>query len=137
MQRSRNKRTAQAILWIECLGFASIILLSWVDELLELPRRLFGGAPHSAWRESAIESILTLAVWLIVFTATRRVLRRFHYLEDMLMMCGWCRKLSRDGDWLSLEHYCTKELGIDISHGLCPRCGRQLMQEAEPVKTTR
>ena len=94
--------------------------------------------PHlPAWRESAMESILTLSVWLVVFEATRRVLRRFHYLEDMLTMCSWCRKLDRAGDWLSLEDYCVKELGVDISHGICPSCGRRLMNMDAPVETTR
>ncbi|MDQ6860392.1 MAG: hypothetical protein M3032_04450 [Verrucomicrobiota bacterium] len=134
---TRNKRAARTILWIECIGFALIILLSWVDELLALPRRLFGGVAHSTWQEAAIESVLTLTVWLVVFVATRRVLRKFSYLEDMLTMCGWCRKLDRGGDWLSLEDYCAKELGIDISHGICPSCGRQLMNADAPVETTR
>jgi hypothetical protein len=134
---SRNKRTARTILWIECVGFLLIIMLSWMNELLRLPQRLFGIAGHSAWHESAIESILTLIVWLVVFVATRRVLHRFHYLEDMLTMCGWCRKLSREGDWLSLEDYCSKELGVDISHGICPSCGRQLLNDDRPLETVR
>jgi len=138
MNASRNKQTARTILWIECIGFVLIILLSWLDEFLQLPSRLLGAPPHlPAWRESAMESILTLSVWLVVFEATRRVLRRFHYLEDMLTMCSWCRKLDRAGDWLSLEDYCVKELGVDISHGICPSCGRRLMNMDAPVETTR
>src|SRR4051794_6148909 len=103
MQRSRNKRTAAAILWIECLGFGLIILLSWVDELLGLPRLLTGGAAAPNWHESAMESVATLIVWFFVYTATRRVLRRFRYLEDLLTMCAWCRKLKSGEQWVSLE----------------------------------
>jgi hypothetical protein len=132
MQPTRNKRTAERILWIECLGFSSLILLSWVDELFRLPHLFFGGAQQPLWRESAIESIAIALVWLVVYTATRKVLRRFQYLEDLLTMCAWCRKLEYGGEWLSLEDYCTKELGIAVSHGICPKCGRQLL----PGKTS-
>lgn len=137
MRASRNKRTANTILWIECIGFVLIILLSWLNELLQLPQLLFGGTYSGSWRESALESILTLFVWLAVFTASRRILRRFHYLEDMLHMCSWCRKLDHEGEWLSLEDYCARELGVDISHGICPSCGRQLMDAEPPLETTR
>ncbi|MDQ6912568.1 MAG: hypothetical protein M3128_06790 [Verrucomicrobiota bacterium] len=135
MQRTRNKHTANKILWIECIGFSLLIALSWLDELLGLPHLLFGTAVRSNWRESAIESIAITLVWLIVYGATRRVLRRFQYLEDLLTMCAWCRKLQDGDSWVSLEDYCTHELGIDLSHGICPNCGRNLMRQSEPVAT--
>jgi hypothetical protein len=127
MQRTRNKRTARAIVSIECIGFSCLVLLTWVDELLRLPHRVFGGPQQTNWRESALESLAILLVWLAVYTATQRVLRRFKYLEDLLTMCAWCRKLEHGGEWMSLEAYCAKELGVDISHGICPKCGRQLL----------
>ncbi|MEP6810607.1 MAG: hypothetical protein ABI992_10220 [Chthoniobacterales bacterium] len=132
-----NKRNARRILWIESIGFIFLVALSWVDELLGLPGRLFGGAWQMNWRESALESIAIGLVWLVVYGVTRKIVRRFRYLEDLLTMCAWCRKLEYEGDWLSLEDYCVKELGIDLSHGLCPKCGRQLLGEPsapEPVR---
>lgn len=133
MKTKGNKRTAHSILWIECFGFGLIILLSWLDELLELPHYLFGYSHAPDWHESAFESLVTAIVWLVVYMATRRVLRRFQYLEDMITMCAWCRKIEQSGDWVSLEHYCAQELGVDLSHGLCPRCGRQLLRKNEPA----
>jgi hypothetical protein len=41
-------------------------------------------------------------------------------------MCGWCRKLKRRGDWVSLEDYLTKELGVETSLGICTNCGRRV-----------
>ena len=129
MTKPPNKRTAHSILWIECLGFSLIILLSWLDELIGLPHLLFGYGHRPDWHESAVESLVTAIVWLVVYVMTRRVLRRFRYLEDMIMLCAWCRKVEQREDWVSLEQYCAKELGLDISHGLCPKCGRHLMKE--------
>ena len=127
----RNKRRAGQVLWIECIGFGSLLIVSWLDELVRLPQMLFGGAALTNWREAALETIVILVVWILVFVATRRVLKRFHYLEDQLKMCGWCRKLQRRGDWVSLEDYLTKELGLETSLGICTNCGRRVFPEEE------
>jgi hypothetical protein len=124
-----NKRRANRILWIECIGFFLIIALSWVDELAQLPRLIFGGVAQPNWRESALESLVILAIWLCVFAATRRLLKRFYYLEDQLKMCAWCRRLETGGEWLSLEDYLHKELSVTTSHGICTKCGRQLLED--------
>ena len=127
-----NKRRAHQVLWIECLGFLVIIVLSWLDELLGLPRWMFGGPGAGNWRESALESVVTLLVWLAVLIGTKRVLNRFYYLEDQLKMCAWCRKFERgSGEWVSLEAYLEEELGIETSHGICANCGRQLLPDDE------
>ena len=124
-----NKRRANQILWIECIGFLLIIALSWMDEVARLPSLIFGGTTQPNWRESAIESLVILAVWLWVFTGTRRVLKRFYYLEEQLEMCAWCRRLETGGEWLSLEDYLKKELKVTTSHGICRNCGRQLLTD--------
>ena len=130
----KNKHRAAQVLWIECLGFGSLLVVSWLDELVSLPRLILGGAAVPNWREGVIESIAILVVWLVVFVATRRVLKRFHYLEDQLQMCGWCRKLQRHGDWVSLEDYLTKELGVETELGICTSCGRRVFPaEESPV----
>ena len=58
MVKMTNKRRAHQILWIECIGFLLIILLSWLDEIVQLPRLIFGGAALPNWRESAMESLV-------------------------------------------------------------------------------
>lgn len=124
-----NKRRANQILWIECVGFLLIVALSWVNEIAQLPRLLFGGSVQSNWRESALESVVILVVWLSVFTATRRVLKRFYYLEERLKMCAWCRRLETGGEWVGVEKHLQKELSATTSNGTCSNCGRQLLSE--------
>ena len=128
----KNKRRAAQVLWIECLGFASLLAVSWLDELIRLPQLILGGAALPNWREGAIESIAILVVWLTVFVSTRRVLKRFYYLEEQLQMCGWCRKLKRQDDWVSLEDYLSKELGVGTALGICTNCGRSVFPAEDP-----
>ena len=97
------------------------------------PRALDELLPN--WRESALESIAIGMVWLIVYGMTRQILRRFRFLENLFTMCAWCRKLQRGEEWVSLEDYCARELGVDITHGICPQCGRNLLGPQNPVET--
>ncbi len=98
-------RASERILWYENLGFLALILLFWANELLDLPRLLFGGKTRMNWREAALESLLALAVWLVVHLLTRRLLARLHYLERFLKVCAWCWKIGDGDDWLPMEQY--------------------------------
>jgi hypothetical protein len=112
-------------LWYQALGFLIIIALSWMDELLGLPKRFFGGEFHSNWHESAMESVVALAVWLPLFLGTKRMLDRLYYLEDFIRICAWCRKIN-DGDrWIPLEEYLSKGFDVKTSHGICPDCAKE------------
>ena len=120
---------SQRILWYQAAGFTTIILLSWVDELLRLPYHLFGGTPHSEWRESVVETVVVLLVWASVFRLTRTMLRRLHYLEGLLRMCAWCRKVDCGAEWVLVEEYFARRLGIRTSHGMCPECAAKALAE--------
>jgi hypothetical protein len=130
----RRKNKARRILWYECAGFLCIILMSWLDELLSLPQRLLGGASRSNWREAAMESIVTLCVWFVMFVFTRKIIGRLHYLEGMVKMCAWCRKLDQDGKWVPFEEYIVRDMRTETSHGMCPECeAKMLGQISEEV----
>ena len=120
----------QRILWYEHLGFLAIIILSWVNEMLELPQRLFGGGSYAAWRESAVETVLVVMVWGAVYVVTKRLLARLRYLEGFLRVCAYCRNICHDEDWLPLEQYFARGLEVQTSHGVCPACQAKVRSEA-------
>jgi hypothetical protein len=119
-------KTSSQLLWYEAFGFLLIIALSWLNELLSLPSRVFGGVPHSNWRESAMESLVALAVWLGLFLITKRILQRLYYLENFIRVCAWCRKIGEGDKWLSLEEYFSEGFAIKTSHGICSECANNL-----------
>jgi hypothetical protein len=123
---------AQRILWYQHMGFACIIALSWLNELLGLPRLIFGGDILGNWRESLLETVLVVLVWAGVVTGTRRLLNRLHYLEDFLRVCAWCRKISHGGEWMPIEEFFAKGFGTTTSHSICPSCAEQLTRNAHP-----
>jgi hypothetical protein len=114
------------ILWYQALGFLLLIMMSWLDELLNLPYRLFPGPGHSNWREAAMETLMILAVWTVAFILTRRLLARLHYLEEFLKVCAWCRRIGKGDDWFSMEQFFDKSFSVKTSHGICPDCAKKM-----------
>src|SRR5258706_3269499 len=100
-----NRKKAQRILWYETLGFIGLITLSWLNELISLPHLLFGAGPHSNWHEAMLETMLLVAVWLVVLFFTRRLLGRGYHLEGFLRVFGWCRKIGHDPHLRTLDKY--------------------------------
>jgi hypothetical protein len=111
-----------SILWIEAFGFSLLILLTWLTELVRIPHALFGEAFTPDWRRAVLRTVVILLVWTSVHVATRRLLQRLHYLEEFLRICGWCRKVCHDGEWLTMEDYFNSKFATRTSHGMCPEC---------------
>lgn len=119
----------QQILLFENLAFLAIILLSWANELCDLPRLLFGGNTQVNWRESATETLLVLIVWASVFVVTKRLLARLHYIEGFLRVCAWCRKIGQDDAWVPIEQFFAKGFDVTTSHSICPACKQKVLSD--------
>ena len=115
------------ILWYECFGFGLILLVSWLNKIVDLPHLLVGGELHaSKWRDSAMETVLILLIWAFVHSLTHRLVARLHYLEGMLRICAWCRNVGHGDRWMRLEDYFAKDFNIGTTHGVCPDCLKRL-----------
>src|SRR5882672_3590720 len=111
------------VLWYECAGFGLIILLSWLDEIQGLPQLLFGGGPHvHDWRDCAMESLVILYVAAIVVGLTKKLVDHLHYLEGLVRICAWCRKVGHGDKWVRVEQYFMDGLQVGTTHGMCPEC---------------
>jgi hypothetical protein len=118
------------VIWYECFGFGLILSLSWLNQLVDLPHLLVGGEAHaSKWRDSAMETMLILLIWAFVISLTKRLVARLHYLEGLLRVCAWCRKVGHDGKWMRLEDYFAEGLHIRTTHGVCPECLKRLEED--------
>jgi hypothetical protein len=111
------------ILILESAAFLVIVVIIWLDELLDLPHLLFR-APPTPLRvgEGLLESILTLMVGLGVVSVTWRAFRRIEYLESLIVMCAWCRRVREGGDWLTVEMFLERQHHAKTTHGICETC---------------
>lgn len=125
-------RSGWRVLWYQSLGFGFILLLCWLNKLVDLPHLLIGGEVHaSKWRDSAMETVMILLVWAFVLSVTGRLVARLRYLEGLLRVCAWCRKVGHSGKWMSLEEYFAEGLHVGTTHGVCPDCLKKLEEDTK------
>lgn len=125
IEKSRN-----LVLLVEFLGFASLIVIVWLDELINLPVFFFGPGIHQIDIEEAIlESIVILAFGLLVISISWYLIKRIGQLEKFIPICAFCKKIRKpDADpeiqnsWEQMEHYINKRTGAMFSHSVCPAC---------------
>jgi hypothetical protein len=129
-----KRRKENSILWIEAFGFSLLILLSWGTEMLRIPHFIFGESFNPNWHRALLRTIVILLIWTWVHIATRRLLKRLHYLEEFLRICGWCRRVCHDGEWLPLEKYFSSKFATTTSHGMCPDCLKKSVEEIATAK---
>ena len=125
----QTKKQGDSILWIEALGFSIIITLSWVTELVRLPHLIYGEPFEANWKRALLRTIVISLVWLWVHVTTKRLLKRLHYLEGFLRVCGWCRKVGHDDEWLTMEKYFSSRFDTRTTHGMCPECVQKGVDE--------
>jgi hypothetical protein len=129
-----SQKSSSSVLWIEAFGFSIIILLSWLTEVLRIPHFLFGEPFVPNWHRAVLRTVVVSLIWIWVHLATKRLLRRLHYLEDFLRICSWCRKVCYDGEWLTMEKYFDSRFATRTSHGMCPECLKKGAKELESLK---
>ena len=123
------QRKPNRILWVEATAFSLIIFLSWLTEAIRIPHLLYGEAFAPNYYRALLRTIVIMLIWLWVHLATKQLLRRLHYLEEFLRVCGWCRKVCHGNEWIEMEKYLKSKFATKTSHGMCPDCLRQKKEE--------
>ena len=123
------------VLWYESIGFVVLIVLSWTDEFEGLAQFTFGGGPQARdWRDSALQTLVIIYVWAIVWGLTKRLTERSHSLGKFLRLCAWCRKVGHNGRWMKLEEYFREDFDVPTSHGMCQECLKRIQEETTEFK---
>ncbi len=126
MERKIPKR----ILLYQNIGFLTVILISWLDELIGLPSIIMGTSHAHIWGEAILESIIVIIVWIPVNTMTHILLKRLFYLESLVKMCAWCRRIEYENKWYTQEQFYKLGFNADVTHGICHDCLEKQENEA-------
>jgi hypothetical protein len=130
-----HKLGTKRVLLYQSVGFLAIIALSWFDELTGLRSLLLGDHPYiSDFRESAVEMLLVMVVWLFVARSTRRFLGHLKDLEAFMRVCAWCRRVEHQGRWIHLDEFLREGFNTPTSHGICEDC---LSKQRSNIETAR
>lgn len=132
----RRFRIFRRLLLLEGCGFAVVIASFWLDEWLDLPRRLFGASPSPPRVSEALtETLLALLVCVTVIAVSRRAFARIEYLEWLVVMCAWCRRvrsMDQEDEWVTVEAFLAREHLARTSHGICDRCAEEVALPSPP-----
>jgi K+-sensing histidine kinase KdpD len=61
----------------------------------------------------------------------RQAISEVKVLEGLLPICASCKKIRNDkGEWQRLEAYIEQKTNAEFTHGMCPQCGKKLLEEA-------
>jgi hypothetical protein len=67
-----------------------------------------------------------------ILAELRDALQRIRSLGTLVTVCGSCKDIREgSGEWRSMEHFLAERLGVRFSHGLCPDCGRRLLDDLD------
>lgn len=111
--------------WSLLIGGAILVLaVLALDEYGGLAERLLGGAERSVARHSefAIEAAAALLVTGLAATIYRRLSTRERRLSELLTVCAWCRRVSVDGRWVTIEEFLNSHEGSRTTVSLCAEC---------------
>lgn len=108
-----------------------IILMSWLDEMFEVPSRIFGRSfgLGGNWHEAAWESVIVILVAIPVLILTTSLIKHLHYLESFIRVCAWCRKINLNNNWVPLETYLGQNKEVEFTHGICDCCAQKMLSE--------
>jgi sigma-B regulation protein RsbU (phosphoserine phosphatase) len=77
------------------------------------------------------------AIWMRLRVAERILgfTRQIRQLGELLPICAFCKKIRDDGTyWTQFESYIQEHTGSHFSHGVCPDCFDQQIQELDCKK---
>ena len=118
-----TSRQRWQLLSCEMVGFLLVVALIWLNELLDLPNVLFGAAATPVnVAESIIETVVVGLLAALTALTTWLMLRRIGYLEGLVSICCFCKKIRLGDEWIPLEQYVEHHSDAAFSHGCCPAC---------------
>ncbi len=127
-------------LW-QCLVFFVLILLVWVNELLDLGALLLNLPEREfSWMRASLGTAGILVGGII--TVGHTYIQQKQIVSGLLTICGYCKMIRVDSEiWERVEDYISSHSQIMFSHGICPACMdeqtkliKQRKASAEPAK---
>lgn len=122
----RKKQLFNQIIAFEITAFLLIIVLFWLNELLDLPHRILGASVTPVnYAESILSTVLVFALGILVTSITYRLIKRIKFLEGILPVCSFCKKIRVDKHWVDVDSYISDHSEADFTHSVCPPCAEK------------
>lgn len=126
-----RRLVANWVITYESIAIIFIILILWLDELVDIPHILLNAEPTPInWRESIFESTVITIIGSTIGYFTNELFKRMRCLEGLLLICASCKRIKDEkGDWQSIEKYIRDRSEAYFTHGICLECTKKLYPE--------
>jgi hypothetical protein len=128
-------KAGRAILLSQFFILLLFLLMTFLNEMLDIPHYLLGDAPTSVTQrigEMFIELFVFVVVVSLEVLVINYLLKRIRILEGFLPMCSNCKKIRCEDQWQQIEEYITDHSLARFSHSMCPDCLKKLYPELYP-----
>jgi DNA-binding response OmpR family regulator len=117
------------------------ILLTARDTKADLVAALEGGADDyvaKPFDQAELKARLSVGLRMAALqkgladrvTQLEQALARVKLLQGLLPICCYCKRIRQDGNyWQQVEHYLAAHTDAQFSHGICPECFDQVIQQ--------
>jgi hypothetical protein len=131
-RRPKRDSLARIALW-QFLSFVILVLVLWLNEVVDLAALWFGTppSPPDLFRACALTAaVVVVAIVTVGYTheQQKRVIR------GLLTVCSYCHKVRvQQETWTQMEEYVTEHSLALITHGVCPECFERLRKELDSL----
>ncbi len=114
-------------------AFFMLLLLVWVNEILDIPYLIYGEKAATPNLTRACISSAGVFIAAII-TIGHTYLQQRHLVYGILTICSYCHKvrISKE-DWERLEEYFGRRTLAAFSHGVCPDCFAKAQSEIDAI----
>ena len=117
----------RAIKIVYLVGFTVILILLWLNEIIDLPYRLLGApATPFNYREALLESTIVICITVLFAFISFRLEKHIKYLEGLTLICANCKKVKIQDQWIPIEKWLCGNTDVLFSHGVCMDCLKTL-----------
>ena len=134
MKHSHRASYLPPIVTLAVAGFLGLIAIFALDEYWDLPARSFGiDLKPIRPSDFSLKVAAVLGLFVLVLGVLRTAIHRITRLSEMLTLCAWCRRVSVNGEWISIDQFLQQRRNTSSSVGLCPDCyGKKIKADPEP-----
>ena len=123
MKLTRRSGYMPPVVTLAVAGFLGLIAIFALDEYWDLPARSFGiDLKPIRPSDFSVKVVAALVLFVLVLGVLRQAIHRINRLAQMLTMCAWCRRVSLEGEWVSIDQFLQQRRNTTSSVGLCPDC---------------
>lgn len=124
MDQPGNNLIAKKVCWLQSSAFLFLIVLMWLEEVIDIPYILLGGpATPINWRESLFETVVIGIISVPIIRYTYKLLTKIGYLESLLPICASCKQIRMDQEfWKGIKKVVQERAATEFTHGICPDC---------------